>query len=134
MGRKKTDAAEILKHDIKTRVNEHHYSRLLKLLEGSRCRTMSDLLREIICKGKLTIYTKDDSLSVVMHELVKIRKELNYIGNNINQVTRQINSATNRGTKFSLIVEVGELCREVEKAQSELFPVISALAKKWLQK
>lgn len=51
------------------------------------CQTVSELVREVLFKRKLTINTRNESLEKVLVELGLLRNELNKIGVNINQVT-----------------------------------------------
>jgi hypothetical protein len=133
MGRKKIKEHQSLIYDIKTRVSREHFERLNKMLSQSRYRTMSELLRDIICKRPITIYTKDDSLNIVMSELVRIRKEINAVGNNINQLTRQVNGLSSEVGKSPLIIQAAGLFKETGRSIEPLLPIISQLANKWLQ-
>lgn len=131
--RKKVNDKNALKYDIKLRVNQQHYDRLCKLLSQSHYKNMSELLRDIVCERQVVTYTRDESLGVVMEELTRIRKELNAIGTNINQAVKQIHKTVDKSKTLLLGMEVSELLRRVEQQNKELFPLISQLAKKWLQ-
>lgn len=133
MGRKRLSDSDALRFDIKTRINQLHFERLSLLLKNSRHRTMAELLREIICDKPIVTYSIDQSLGVVVDELARIRKEINSIGININQVARQFHSATSRTDKLSLLLEVTALNGELNSLTEKLFPIISELAKKWLR-
>lgn len=131
--RKKLNHNEILKHDIKLRVNQFHFDRLNKLLSSSHYRNMSELLRKIVCEQKITIYTKDDSLDITMTELTKIRKELKAIGTNLNQIAKQINGTTDKNKTLFLFLESTDLLKQTQHEMEKLFRLISQLARKWLQ-
>lgn len=131
--RKKMKEQDALKYDIKLRVNQQHYDRLNRLLSQSHYRNMSELLREIVCERQVILYTRDESLDVVMAELARIRKELNAIGINLNQVAKQVNSATDKNKILLLGLESSEILRQVNKQITDLFPIITQLAKKWLR-
>lgn len=131
--RKKVKEQEVLKYDIKLRVNQQHYDRLCKLLSQSRYKNMSELLRDIVCERQIITYTRDESLGVVMEELTRIRKELNSIGTNINQAVKQIHKTLDKSKTLLLGIEISDQIRLVEQQNNKLFPIISQLAKKWLQ-
>ncbi|MFX1705071.1 plasmid mobilization relaxosome protein MobC [Chitinophaga sp. CC14] len=133
MGRNKREQQKELRYDIKTRVTEKDFNRLKELLAKSRHRTMSEMLRYIICGKAITIYNKDESLDIIMEELTRLRRELNSIGNNFNQVTRQINSLPSNEGKSFLILQASQSFAETQAQISRLYPLISNLAKKWLQ-
>ncbi|WP_179091011.1 plasmid mobilization relaxosome protein MobC [[Flexibacter] sp. ATCC 35208] len=134
MGRKRVPQQDALRYDVKTRINQYHFDRLKKLLAKSRYKNMSGLLRMIICDKPLTIYTRDESLGVVMEELVKIRGELNAIGNNINQVTRHVNAVPQPQQKLLHALAMPDLLQQVAARQQQLIPIVEALAEKWLQR
>jgi len=124
---------ELLVRDVKTRITEAQFQRLQELIDQSRFKNMSELLRAIIGKQPITIYTKDGTLGPVMEELVQLRRELSAIGNNLNQVTKQINSLRGQAGKGVLILQAAATLSEVEAKIEKLYPLISQLAHKWLQ-
>mgnify|MGYP003575457464 CR=1 FL=1 len=131
--RKKVMNKEALKYDIKLRVNQWHYDRLCKLLSQSHYKNMSELLRDIVCERQVITYTRDESLGVVMEELSHIRKELNAIGNNLNQAVKQIHKTMDKNKILLSGFEIAEQVAGIECQMNKLFPIISQLAKKWLQ-
>lgn len=131
--RKKVNDKEALKYDIKLRVNQQHYDRLCLLLLKSHYKNMSELLRDIVCERQVVTYMHDESLGIVMEELTRIRKELNTIGVNVNQVVKRIHQSIDRSKILLESLDISEQLRVVEQQQKELFPLISQLAKKWLQ-
>lgn len=131
--RKKVNDKDALKYDIKLRVNQWHYDRLGKLLSESHYKNMSELLRDIVCERQVIIYTRDESIGVVMEELVRIRRELNAIGQNINQAVKQINTTVDKNKILVFGLELSEQHLQVLRLTEQLFPIISQLAKKWLR-
>lgn len=124
---------ELLVHDVKTRITKKEFLRLQWLLSQSRYRNMSGLLRAMIAGEPVTIYTKDNSLGTVMEELVLLRRELSAIGNNLNQITRHLNSLKGREGKGILLLQAAEVISTVDGKLQKIFPLISQLAQKWLQ-
>lgn len=131
--RKKVKDKDALKHLIWTRLNDDNYSRFQKLFSQSRYQTMSEFFREIVCERQIIIYTRDESLDITMDKLTRIGDELNAIGININQVSRKINSTIDKSKILSLGIELSEHLRHVDQTIKEVLPIISQLAKKWLQ-
>ncbi|MBZ4188969.1 hypothetical protein [Niabella beijingensis] len=131
--RRKVNDKDALKYDIKLRVNQWHYDRLCRLLSESHYKNMSELLRDIVCERQVVIYTRDESIGVVMEELTRIRRELNAIGQNINQAVKQINTTVDKNKILVFGLELSAQHQQVLQLTEQLFPIISQLAKKWLR-
>jgi hypothetical protein len=70
------------------RFTSNEVEKLESLLSRSAyCQTMSELIRELLFKGKLRVNTRNESLEKTRNELGILRNELSKIGVNINQVT-----------------------------------------------
>ncbi|WP_439487204.1 plasmid mobilization relaxosome protein MobC [Algoriphagus sp.] len=57
------------------------------LKRSAYCQTVSELVRDVLFKRKLTLNTRNESLETTLVELGLLRNELNKIGVNINQIT-----------------------------------------------
>jgi hypothetical protein len=132
MNRHKVPDDDALLHDIKTRVNTHHFQRLQQLLEQSHYRTMAELLRHIICEGSIQIITVDETLPVTMEQLIDIRKELNAIGNNLNQVARALNLRTTGKQQVIPLEELMDNMNHITRQMQVTQQTIAELAKVWL--
>jgi hypothetical protein len=53
---------------------------------------MSEYIRKLLLAQKVTVLYRNDSLDKFMEEMILLRKELNHIGNNFNQVVTKINA------------------------------------------
>jgi hypothetical protein len=133
VGRKKLKDGVALKHLVWTRITQQHYDRLTQMQGRSRYRNMSELLRDLICNRQVTVYTHDESLDLVMSELTRLRKEINAIGKNLNQITRQVHGNWPPGAKGALVLEAAAQMEEARPEIKATLDIISELAKKWLQ-
>jgi len=109
----------------------------LKTISGNHQRTtsreLSAFARKRLLEEPLTYYTRNASLDEGLQELVQLRKELNAIGNNLNQQTKKLNSFT-VAPGLSVMVESIKTVREqVNKQLTEINNAINQLAKQWLQ-
>ncbi len=135
MARRKSPYPEqLLTRHIQTKVTEEVYQRLDQLIGKSDCQTIGELARRILSKDKITLFHKDASLDGPMEELTTIRKELNAIGVNINQITHSLHTATNDAQKDYQALRAVEEYKKVGLRVDKLYELISQLAKKWLQK
>jgi hypothetical protein len=94
MTRKKVKAIEKLIHKITVRVSDPFLKKMEGWLVTSNSKSLAELARLILYKEEIIWYHKDDSSEALSVELTAIRKELNAIGHNINQVTRYFNGTT----------------------------------------
>lgn len=125
---------EILKHEIKTRVNDARFKQLSDLLEKSECRNMSELVRHILNNRPVTLLHRDKSLDLLIEELSRIRKELRAIGININQITRQFNTFPEKEQKLFFALGAAEQYKLVGNKVDRLFIIINKLSEQWLPK
>lgn len=133
MGRKKKEK-EQLDYRVFTRISKEKYEELDKLLQGSRCKTISELVRHILENRKIVVEDYDSSLDKVMEQLSGIRKELHAIGININQVTRYFNGAKTAEARLYNVMEIAKLYQQADLKVSELFGVVEKLSELWLPK
>ena len=109
----------------------------LKTISGNHQRTtsreLSAFARKRLLEEPLTYYTRNVFLDEGLQELVQLRKEINAIGNNLNQQTKKLNSFT-VAPGLSVMVESLKPVREqVNKQLTEINSAINELAKQWLQ-
>lgn len=68
-----------------------------EILEGrfkrTRFRKLSEYMRSVLLEKPVTVNYRDKAMDEVLEELILLRKELNAIGNNLNQAVYQINAA-----------------------------------------
>ncbi|MGE7775242.1 plasmid mobilization relaxosome protein MobC [Chitinophaga sp. NPDC101104] len=133
MGRQKTPEDVALKYGVKTRVDEKTNARLRELLAKSRHRNMAELLRHILMERPIAIYSVDQSVGAVIEELSRLRKQIDKIGININQVVRDYNSTTSRTTRYNLAMDLTELQTEITNHLKQLEPHIQVLTRIWLR-
>jgi len=78
---------------IKVRLKPSEEELLNKRYKKSTFQNLSEFGRAMILGKPVTIIHRDKSMDEVLEELILLRRELNHIGNNLNQAIRNINSA-----------------------------------------
>lgn len=132
MGVRKYHKTEPLTRLIGVRVSEPFYTKLEGWQQQSNCQTIGELVRKILLEEKINWYHKDASMDGVAAELAGIRKELNAMGTNINQVTRYFNSTTLPNQK---IFEALKILEEYQKITAKVENVLTIIGKlKWSPK
>ena len=95
---------------------------------------MGELVRKIVTGEKVTFFVKDISMEEPTAELIRIRKEINAIGRNINQLTEAHHSSSIADEKISHLLEVDKLYHQVADKVSEIWKLVSEMSLKWSAK
>ena len=77
---------------LKVRLKPSEEEMLIKQFKKSRFQNISEYGRAVILGKPVTIIYRDKSMDEVLEELILLRRELNFIGNNLNQAVKNINS------------------------------------------
>lgn len=135
MARKKApDQTELLTELVGVRLSKTVYDRLEDVRKNTDCQTMGELGRRILSRERITYFQKDATMDATVEELSRIRKELNSIGININQITHSFHNADLPNQKTFHALKVAEQYKKVGDKIDQLLVIVSQLAKKWLQK
>jgi hypothetical protein len=78
---------------FKVRLTLSEEALLVKRVKKSTFQNLSEYARATILGKPVTVLHRDKSMDEVLEELVLLRRELNHIGNNLNQAVRNINAA-----------------------------------------
>lgn len=124
MTRKKIEESEKLIHKITIRVSTPFKEKMEGWLAHSNSSTLAELARMIVCKEEIIWYHKDEATEMMAIEMAAIRKELNAIGHNINQVTRYFNSTAIPSQKIfealRLLDEYSKVTKVIERITETL--------------
>lgn len=60
----------------------------------TRFRSLSEYTRSMLLEKSITVLHRDAAMDEILEELILLRKEINFIGNNFNQVVRKLNSVS----------------------------------------
>jgi hypothetical protein len=123
-----------LDYRVFTRISKEKYEELTAMLHHSRCKTVSELLRHILENRKIVVEHYDSSLDKVMEQLSGIRKELQAIGVNINQVTQRFHTEKWPEGRLFQALEIAKLYQQADLKVSDLFEVVEKLSELWLPK
>ena len=134
MTRRKVDPSVRTTHKVTIHLSQAYFEKLQRWKAHSNCRSVSELARSILYKEQINWYHKDASLESTAIELAGIRKELNAIGKNINQITHHFHSAGNSHQKVFQALKVADQCKKVGVKVDELLKIVSEISKTWLRK
>jgi len=132
MGLRKYNKSEPLTHLIGVRVSAQAYEKLESLRKETNCLTLGEFARRVLQKEEIIFYHKDATMDGVAAELAAIKKELNSIGININQVTRYFNSKALPNEKIFEALRILDDYRRITPQVEKLLTIISDI--KWSPK
>jgi len=133
MGRKLKQRERLAKI-FSVRVSERFYNRLEEIRKNSNCQYIGEVARRILYREEIIWYHKDASMDSTLAELALIRKELNSIGININQVTRHFHSADTTNQKVFQALKIAEEYKKIGQKLERVMDVTAEITKKWLQR
>jgi hypothetical protein len=85
--------AENRSHRLIVRFKPTEFELIEKRFKKTMFRKLSEYTRNVLLEKNITVTYRDKAMDEVLEELILLRRELNAIGNNLNQAMRQINSA-----------------------------------------
>jgi hypothetical protein len=125
---------ELLKHKVGVRFNEKTFNKLKAQVQQSNASTVGELVRKIVTGEKVTFFVKDISMEGPTAELIRIRKEINAIGRNINQLTEAHHISNITDEKITHARDVDKLYRQVSDKVCEVWKLVSEMSLKWSAK
>lgn len=118
---------------IGLRLTPKEYEQIEKKWKASTCRKLSDYVRRIIFGKPIVSTFRDQSLDDFMAEAIKLRNELNGIGNNLNQVVKKLHTLYQiqefRNWLIAYELEKKILLNKVDEIKNH----IQKICEKWLQ-
>jgi hypothetical protein len=133
MGRRRS-SKEGLTRIFSVRVSDRYYKRLEEIKKNSNCQYIGEVARRILYREEIVWYHKDASMDSTVAELTLIRKELNAIGININQITRHFHSADIPNQKIFHALKIVDEYKKVGQKLDKVMSVTSEITKKWLRR
>lgn len=118
---------------IGLRLTPKEYAQIEKGWKRSTCRKLSDYVRRILLEKPVVTTYRNQSLDDFMTEAMKLRVELNIIGNNFNQAVKKLHTLQQIG-EFRTWITAYErenitLLNKVEEINGH----IQKVGEKWLQ-
>jgi len=129
MGNQKSNKTRI----VALRLSPQDFKLLELKFKGSTCRKLSEYIRKVILEKPVVVYYRNGSIDDSVKELIRLRNELNNIGNNFNQAVRKLHTLDQIAEfKFWIItyeLDKRRLLSQVEEIKKQ----INKTADQWLQ-
>jgi hypothetical protein len=119
---------------VTTRFKEDEFKLIDNRFKKTRFRKLSEYIRSVLLEKSVTVMYRDKSMDEVLEELILLRKELNAIGNNLNQTVRNINSAHGGADTRLWINLLGIINSKLEPSINQIKDRMNNYAELWSQK
>ena len=117
-----------------TRLKPAEFKLLDSRFKKTRFRKLSEYIRSVLLEKPITVTYRDKSMDEVLEELILLRKELNAIGNNLNQAVRNINSAHGNADNSLWVSLLGIINSKLEPSIYQIKDRMNKYADIWSQK
>jgi len=125
---------EVRKIFVKFRMNEKEMLQLKKFQQQSTERTVSNYIRKVALQKPVVVKYRNQSADEILSDLIKMKNELNAIGNNFNQAVHKLHTL-DRIPEFRAWVMLYESTKQtIEKKIEEIKERMNQIYQHWLQK
>jgi hypothetical protein len=118
---------------IHLRLKQTEYNQIHRQFTKTTCRKMSEYARKVLLHKPITSTYRNQSLDDFMAEMMRLRQELNSLGNNFNQAVKKLHTL-HQIAEFRTWLISWELERKILLNKvDEIKKGIDKIADKWLQ-
>lgn len=115
------------------RLTTDEKSKIEKAFKKTTYRKLSDYARKILLGKPVVATYRNQSLDDLMAELIKLRSELNAIGNNFNQAVRKLHLLNQTGQLQAWIIRYETDNERLLQSTQSIEQLINKMADLWLQ-
>src|SRR5690606_16509616 len=119
---------------ILNRLKPYEYKLLEKRSQTSMFQYMSEYSRHALINIPIIFTYNDKSMDDMLEELIKLRRELNYIGNNFNQAVHKLNSVMGMPDAKLWQEALTVLRDQLEPSMREIKDKLNSYSEIWSQK
>lgn len=119
---------------MKIRLKPSEEAALARRFKKTTFQNLSEYGRAMILGKPVTVLTRDKAMDDILEELVVLRKELNAVGNNLNQAVRNINAAHGNADTRIWMSLLTVITAKLEPALMEIKQRTTQYAELWSQK
>ena len=118
---------------LHVRLKETEYDKINLKFSKSTCRKLSEYARRVLLEKQITINQRNQSLDDFMAEMIRLRNELNAIGNNLNQSVKKLYTLSQIHEFRNWIISNENSTKILFEKVDEIKNKINQISDKWLQ-
>lgn len=114
------------------RLSSAEYRILMKKRASSTCRNVSQFVRNVIFDRPLVTTYRNLSQDDMVHQMAMLNRELNALGNNLNQITKKLHTLQPSEADFWALqfsIQAKAILSQIVQIQE----VIQKMAERWLR-
>lgn len=115
------------------RLKPDEYQKIFKEFSKSTCRKLSEYARKNLLNKPITTNYRNQSLDEFMLEIIRLRTELNAIGNNFNQAVKKLHTLQQIPEFKDWIISYNLQNKILFNKVEEIKKHIQKISEKWLQ-
>lgn len=130
----KKEAKEVRKYFVTLRMNKDELTALKSLKAKTTERSLSNYVRKIVLQKPVIVKYRNASADDFIKEMTELKRELNAIGNNLNQAVKKLHLLSQIPEFRSWIRQYERLHLAILTKADEIKSRIIELYEQWLQK
>jgi len=116
------------------RLNETEFKTISSHHKKTICKELSDYARRVLLRKPVTIRYRNQSADEILAEMIRLKNELNAIGNNFNQAVHKLHTLdTTPEVKLWVLMSENQRATLLKKTE-EIKERMNAIYKQWSQK
>ena len=130
----KKEEKEVRKLSIKVRMNHEEMERIKKYQRRTTERSLSEYIRSVSMQEPVTVKYRNQSADDFLKEMLALKKELNFIGNNFNQAVHKLHMLDKIPEFREWVKNYDSLLRSLVQKSEEIRSRVIQLHEQWSQK
>jgi len=115
------------------RLTKEEFEQIDRNFKVSACRKRSDFVRRNLMRKPIVLRYRNESLDKLLQELILLRSQLNFMGNNFNQSVKKLHTLFEISDFKVWILAFDSDRNKYFSLMNEIKKYIENLAQKWLQ-
>ncbi|MFD2872048.1 hypothetical protein ACFS5N_06190 [Mucilaginibacter ximonensis] len=121
-------------HRLIVRFKPTEFELIEKRFKKTLFRKLSEYTRNVLLEKTITVTYRDKAMDDILEELILLRRELNAVGNNLNQAMRNINATHGNADAKLWMNLLTTINSRVEPAINQIKEQMNKYADLWSQK
>ena len=117
---------------ISFRVKPTEYEIINGLFAKSTCRNLSEYARKVLLQKPVTIRYRNESADEFLQQMLLLKKELNSIGNNYNQVVKKLHTLDHDPQIKRWLLDHDASYQKILHQTERMFLFVHQIHRKWL--